>query len=54
MILIDPFLLITLHFSHIGFTEDLTFIPSSFHRNLVTKQLLNISTQDGKMQALFI
>ena len=26
MMRIEPFLLITLHFSHIGFTEDLTFI----------------------------
>ena len=26
MILMEPFLLMTLHFSHIGFTEDLTFI----------------------------
>ena len=25
MILTDPFLLITLHLSHIGFTDDLTF-----------------------------
>ena len=27
---ITPFLLITLHFSHIGLTEDLTFICNSF------------------------
>ena len=34
MILILPFLLITLHLSHIGFTEDLTFMRSSFlHQN---------------------
>ena len=34
MILIDPFLLMILHFSQIGFTDDLTFISKSSFRNL--------------------
>lgn len=37
MILTLPFLLITLHFSHIGFTEDLTFMMNPPFLNKTNK-----------------
>ena len=47
MILIAPFLLMTLHFSQIGFTDDLTFML-----NLLSKKtVLNYNMQKRVMQA---
>ena len=49
MILIAPFLLMTLHFSQIGFTDDLTFML-----NLLSKKtVLNYNMGQRFMQAVF-
>lgn len=49
IILIFPFLLITLHFSQIGFTDDLTFMLNPPFK----KTVLHYIMQPGQMQALY-
>lgn len=49
IILIFPFLLITLHFSQIGFTDDLTFMLNPPFK----KTVLHYIMQSGQMQALY-
>ena len=49
MILMLPFLLMTLHFSQIGFTDDLTFMS-----NLLSKKtVLDYSMQARQLQGIF-
>jgi len=45
MIMIFPFLLITLHFSHIGLTEDLTFIVFLLSKKLEKSSHNSISPE---------
>jgi hypothetical protein len=47
MTLIEPFLLITLHFSQIGFTDDLTFtVIRPFQKSTLVEKLAFAITQD--------